>query len=45
MTKRISKYVVYIEEEFNDRDNMDVNDALVSVPGYVDHEWLDWTDA
>ena len=44
MTKRISKYTVYVEEEFNDRDNMDVIDSLEAIPGYVEHSWDDWVD-
>lgn len=41
MTKHISKYVVYIEED----EGQDVSDILQALPGYVEHEWLDWTDA
>lgn len=42
MTKHISKYVVYVEEEALSTDAVD---AFYAIPGYVEHEWLDWTDA
>lgn len=46
MTKHISKYVVYIEEDdWLDIDAVKTTTALEAIPGYVEHEWLDWTDA
>lgn len=42
MTKRVAKYTVYVEEEYNDGENMDISDALEAIPGYVEHQWDDW---
>lgn len=44
MTKRLSKYSVWVYEEDNDLDNMEVTEGLAALPGYYEHEWVDWVD-
>lgn len=42
---KFSKYTVWVEASVDDLPTDPVVEAIRNLPGYVDHEWIDWEEA